>query len=407
MGNYLTKKLYLAMFAFAMTVMPVYADEQPLPALVDFEQNQLNLKTQVPLNAISPDTLKTFVAVFDLVRRKYAYEVNDELLFRHAMSGMLTRLDSHAEFLDETAFKNLQAFTEGTIGTVGLVAGFDNAQKEWVVQEVLAGSSADNAGVEKGDYLHQIGDKKLDDTLKDKDVAQLLAGVAGSQVHITSSKAGRGKHKSTLQRTTPINDSLSVTMHNGIALVKLPIFTDKTRQELNEALARQSTPISAVVIDVRDNPGGVLSSAISVASLFLDNENIIKIRERGKPSETLKTIGYAPLVNMPVIIIQNRYSASAAEVLALALKKDQDAIIVGETSYGKGSIQSIVPISQTEAVKLTTALYEGVDGHKIDGVGVVPDVVLDFESDWLAKVLDLAESKKLPIGMMVSLSSDY
>lgn len=405
MGNYLTEKLYLAMFAFAMTVMPVHAEQ--LPALVDFEQNQLNLKTQVPLNAISPDTLKTFVAVFDLVRRKYAYEVNDEVLFRHAMSGMLTRLDSHAEFLDETAFKNLQAFTEGTIGTVGLVAGFDNAQKEWVVQEVLAGSSANNAGIEKGDYLYQIGDKKLDDTLKDKDVAQLLAGVAGSQVSVTSSKAGRNKHKSILQRTTPINDSLSVTMHNGIALVKLPIFTDKTRQELNEALARQSTPISAVVIDVRDNPGGVLSSAISVASLFLDNENIIKISERGKPSETLKTIGYAPLVNMPVIIIQNRYSASAAEVLALALKKDQDAIIMGETSYGKGSIQSIVPISQTEAVKLTTALYEGVDGHKIDGIGVVPDVALDFESDWLAKVLDLAESKKLPIGMMVSLSSDY
>lgn len=371
--------------------------------------NQIdNINTHVPLKAISPETLKTFVAVVDLVRRKYAYDVNDENLFRYAMGGMLNRLDSHAEFLDETAFKNLQAFTEGSIAHVGLVVSFDNNKKEWVVEEVLDGSSAKKHGFDVGDYLHQIGDKKLDASLREKDVAQLLSGLAGSQITITSSKAGRSKHNTILQRTSPVNDKLSVRMQNGVAIIRLPIFTDKTRQELNEALARIKDPIQAVVLDVRDNPGGVLSSAIEVASLFVHNENVVKIVERGKAPETLKTTGHAPLVQMPVILVQNRYSASAAEVLALALQNDQETTIMGETSYGKGSIQSIIPLGNNEAVKLTTAHYEGVDNQKIDGVGIKPDIEINFDNEqWFDEVLDLAQGQKLSTGMILYLSDDY
>lgn len=392
----------------SILVLPAFAAESSTPPLMDFEQKPLDIKTHVPLNAISPQTLKTFVSVVDLIRRKYAYDVNDETLFRYAMSGMLGRLDTHAEFLDEIALKNLQSFTQGSIGSVGIVSNFDAGKKQWVIQEISEGSSAQKAGISKDDYLYQIGEKKLDDTLKDKDVAQLLAGVAGSQISVVTSKAGRGKRANTLQRTTAINDYLSVTMQDGVAVVRLPIFTDKTRQDLNEALARQKSPIQAMIIDVRDNPGGVLSSAIAVASLFLDNEDIIKIFERNKPFETLKTTGYAPLKDMPVILIQNRYSASAAEVLALALTKDKNTLIVGERSYGKGSIQSIIPLSNNEAVKLTTAHYEGVDGQKIDGSGIAPNIVLDFDDEnWFGRVLNIAQTKKLTVGKTLSLSSDY
>lgn len=371
--------------------------------------NQIdNIHTHVPLKAISPDTLKTFVLVVDLIRRKYAYDVNDELVFRYAMSGMLNRLDSHAEFLDETAFKNLQAFTEGSIAHVGLVLDFDSAKKEWVVQEVMDKSSAHAEGIEVGDYIYQIGEKKLDATLRQKDVSQLLSGTAGSQVNIISSKAGRNKHANVLQRTTPINDEISVSMQDGIVTIHLPVFTDKTRQEINEALVHLKEPITTIVLDVRDNPGGVLSSAISVASLFIHDEAIVQIVERNKEPEVLRTIGYAPLANMPVVVVQNRYSASAAEVLALALKKDKEATIVGETSYGKGSIQSVIPLGNNEAIKLTTAHYMGVDNQKIDGVGIKPNIEIDFEDDdWQSYVLKIAESKKLPVGMTLSLSSDY
>lgn len=420
----------------------------------------------VALNAISPNTIKTFVQVVDLVRRHYAGDTNDDSLFRYAMSGMLTRLDNHAEFLDETAFRNLQAFSEGSVAGVGLSVSFDQSNNAWVVVAVENLSSAQKAEIAVGDFLHKIGDKQLNDQFNDKDVTQMLAGLAGSQIDVTISKQGRNQKTLNLQRTTLINDKLSVVMNDGIAIVTLPVFTENTRQELNERLALISTPIQAMIIDVRNNPGGVLSSAINVASLFISNKPVVQITQPQKPIETLSTAATsAPLANLPIMLLQNRYSASASEVLALALKKDSNAIIAGETSYGKGSIQSVITVGNNEAIKITTAYYKGTDGTKIDGVGVLPDVVFDGIDDshrkknntndytnhvninnsnvnssnangssmpindndsniqvnpiiqaspinlkkdqWLSYALELMNDKKLDTGIIVSLSDDY
>lgn len=416
----------------------------------------------VALNAISPNTIKTFVQVVDLVRRHYAGDTNDDSLFRYAMSGMLTRLDNHAEFLDETAFRNLQAFSEGSVAGVGLSVSFDKPNNAWVVVAVENLSSAQQAQIAVGDFLHKIGNKPLNDQLNDKDVTQMLAGLAGSQIDVTISKQGRNKKTLNLQRTTLINDKLSVVMNDGTAIVTLPVFTENTRQELNERLALISTPIQAMIIDVRNNPGGVLSSAINVASLFISNKPVVQITQPQKPIEILSTAATsAPLVNLPIMLLQNRYSASASEVLALALKKDSNAIIAGETSYGKGSIQSVITVGNNEAIKLTTAYYQGTDGTKIDGVGISPDVVFDGIDDsyykkdnttantnnsnsnnlnanksnnnksnannsslidndsnihvntntkkdqWLNHALELMNDKKLDTGVVMSLSDDY
>ncbi len=366
----------------------------------------------VPLNAISPATLQTFTEVFDLVRRKYVGRIDDETLFRYAMAGMLGRLDGHSEFLDAEAFTSLQAFTEGSVAGVGMNVYFNSNDNAWVVTDVLADSSAAQAGIMAGDFLHQVGTTTLDGKLSAKNLSQLLSGLAGSQVEVAVSKAGRDKHTLTLQRTTPINDGLTLTMEGGIAVVKLPIFTDKTRQQLNEALAQVNTPITAMIIDVRGNPGGVLTAAVEVASLFLEEVPVVQVTEPNKPPQTFATSGAAPLAVLPVLLLQDRYSASAAEVLALALQKDANAIIAGERSYGKGSVQSIIPVGQQEAVKLTTAYYEGVGANqariKINGVGVTPTLALDGKSeDWLAHALSYMQTRQLPVGITASLSDDY
>ncbi|MDO4427680.1 MAG: S41 family peptidase [Moraxella sp.] len=389
-------------------------EELASPADVDYELLETapslgNLGSHVPLGAVSPDTLRTFVSVVDLVRTKYAGSVDDETLFRNAMSGMLSQLDGHAEFLDEQAFRNLQAFTEGSVAHVGLTVQFDVTEGQWVVNAVARQSSAEMMGIRQGDYVYQIGDKKLTESHTENDVIQLLSGIAGTQLDVVVSEAGRNKRTVKLQRTTQSEEKLDVMVYDEIAIVKLPIFTDRTRSDLTEALARVSEPIRGMILDVRNNPGGVLSSAISVASLFNADTPVVQIVEKeDKVVQTLSTANHAVLDAMPVIVLQNRYSASAAEILAQALKADKEAVVVGETSYGKGSIQSIIPLGNNEAIKLTTAHYITPTGEAIDGVGVKPDVVIDYKNpDWFEAVHKLMQDYKLPAGVIISLPADY
>lgn len=166
-------------------------------------------------------------------------------------------------------------------------------------------------------------------------------------------------------------------------------------------------PVQAVVLDVRNNPGGVLSSAMDIASLFMPNQPIATIAEKEVVTQTLSTSGNPIFDAMPVFVLQNRYSASAAEVPALALSKDEQTTIIGEKSYGKGSIQSIIPIEKN-AIKLTTAYYETLEGKPIDEVGILPDVTLDFAGDiWRSQLFALIEAKKLKNGMILVATNDY
>lgn len=389
--------------AFASENASVSNDLVDIPALTN---TSVILNRHVPLRAISPNTLKTFVDVIDLIRNRYVDEVNDEKLFADAMAGMLKSLDKNAEFLDKTTFENLQTFTEGMVADVGVQAGFSDKENHWVVNAVVQGSSAEMAGIGVGDYIHQIDDKKLTDLLSASDVAQSLAGVAGTQVWVSFSKQGRTKQQIKLQRTTPKNQTLVVKFDGEIAQVVLPVFTQRTPQELINALSQIDKPIKGIVFDVRGNPGGVLSSAIEVASLFIGDTPVANVVERGRLVQVLATEQTdPPLAGIPVIMLQNRYSASAAEVLSVALKHYPYATIVGETSYGKGSIQSVIPIKDGQAIKLTTARYEKLDGGAIDGTGVAPDVTLTGE-DWATDTMQLMQAKKLANGYLVNFSRE-
>lgn len=355
---------------------------------------------QVSLNAISPETLKTFVAVVDLVRREYVDTVNDEELFNNAMSGMLTKLDSHAEFLDAESYENLRAFTEGDVGDIGIKVMYRPKAGYWVVTEVLDDSPADKKGIAVGDYLHQVDEFKLDDDRQTNDVEQLLTGIAGTQVDIVTSKAGRRKHTTTLQRNNNHPQVIETRLVDGMAVMKLPAFQNNSREKLLQGLISLEAPISGILLDMRDNPGGVLTSAVSVASLFMADTDVVQVKGRKDDSRVLSTQGAAILKALPVVVLQNRYSASAAEVLASSLQAQKRATIVGEVSYGKGSVQSVIPVNDEQAVKLTVANYVTAAGNKIDGIGVEPDVaLLGNESTWEQQALDLLRAKALASGI--------
>ena len=355
---------------------------------------------QVSLNAISPETLKTFVAVVDLVRREYVDAVKDEELFNNAMSGMLTKLDSHAEFLDADAYENLRAFTEGDVGDIGIKVQYQPKEGYWVITEVIDGSPADKKGIAVGDYLHQVDEFKLGEEEESNDIEQLLTGIAGTQVDVVTSKAGRRKHSTTLQRNNNHPQIIETRLVDGMAIIRLPAFQNNSREKLLQSLIELDAPITGVLLDMRDNPGGVLASAVSVASLFMTDTDVVQVKGRQSDSRTLSTQGAALLEALPVVVLQNRYSASAAEVLASSLQAQKRATIFGEVSYGKGSVQSVIPLNDEQAVKLTVANYMTALGKKIDGVGVAPDVtLLGNQSTWEQQALDLLRQQALPSGI--------
>ena len=377
------------------------ADESALNG----ESNVINIDipaevAQVSLNAISPETLKTFVAVVDLVRREYVDAVKDEELFNNAMSGMLTKLDSHAEFLDAEAYENLRAFTEGDVGDIGIKVQYQPKEGYWVITEVIDGSPADKKGIAVGDYLHQVDEFKLGEEEESNDIEQLLTGIAGTQVDVVTSKAGRRKHSTTLQRNNNHPQIIETRLVDGMAIIRLPAFQNNSREKLLQSLIELDAPITGVLLDMRDNPGGVLASAVSVASLFMTDTDVVQVKGRQSDSRTLSTQGAALLEALPVVVLQNRYSASAAEVLASSLQAQKRATILGEVSYGKGSVQSVIPLNDEQAVKLTVANYMTALGKKIDGVGVAPDVtLLGNQSTWEQQALDLLRQQALPSGI--------
>ena len=351
---------------------------------------------QVALGAVSPVTVEKFVKMIDIIRQNYVTNVDDESLFANAMAGTLAALDPYSEYLDANAFENLRLFTEGDIGSIGVSVSFHADVDSWVFDDVLPNSPAAKAGIQRGNYLHQINDNKLDNTRTSQDVDQLLTGIAGTTARLLVSDKGRRKHLVVVQRTLLQQQAMNVNIINGVAVVQIPVFQNNTQQQFLMALTKLNQPFSVLVLDLRNNPGGVLSAANDIASLFMNDKVVVQIKNRQGIQEVMRTYGKAQFADLPLVVLQNRYSASAAEVLASTLQNNQRAKVYGETSYGKGSIQSIVPINDNEAVKLTVAHYYSSKGDKIDGVGVKPDVTLTgAETSWQDQVLaDLQTIKR-------------
>lgn len=352
---------------------------------------------QVPLGAISPDTIAKFVKMIDIVRQEYVRPVDDEMLFANAMTGTLTALDPYSEYLDNDAYNNLKLFTDGDVGSIGVKVSLHPDSKTWVFDEVLPNSPAATAGIQRGNYLHQINDYKLSDEQTQQDIDQLLTGIAGTQLKLVVSDSGRRKHTVNLQRTLVEQQAIQAQVIQEIAVVHIPIFQNNTQQQFLSALASLNQPFTGILLDIRNNPGGVLTSATDIVSLFMANKTVVQVKNRQGLQEVIKTQPTAQLLNVPLAVLQNRYSASAAEVLASSLQQNGRAKIYGETSYGKGSIQSIVPINDNEAVKLTVAHYYSANGQKIDGIGVKPDVPLqDSELTWQDNVIKAMQTMARP-----------
>lgn len=339
----------------------------------EFEKPEKNNDEEAPVDAI-----RRFVSVYESVKKNYVEPVDDNDMFDHALHGLLSELDPYSEYLDAKTYDALMDFTEGDVAQTGLEVRASDFPVEalWQIDKVPEGSPAARAGLKEGMLLHKV-DNKTTRNLTQHDIDQLLRGAVGTSIQLSVSE--QGKHTSIVRvvRATPEDNAVKVKEFvNGILVVKISAFQSQTAEQLKEAIAnyQKNNTLNYLLLDLRDNPGGLLSSAVEIADLFLNDGLIVYTKGRSEPEQRYQALPPALYPHLKVAVLLNHYSASAAEVLAGALQDHQRAMILGETSYGKGSVQKLWPIADGRAIKLTVARYYTPKSQLIEGKGIKPDV---------------------------------
>lgn len=336
---------------------------------------ELNNTAASTSSSLNLDDLRTFTDVFNQVRRNYVEEVDDKQLMEAAITGMLSKLDPHSAYLPGDDYEDLDHNSRGEYVGVGVDVAAEDGRV--VVRKVLVPSPADSAGINPGDVFTSIAGKpvkgrNLQDAIDD------LSGPAGSEVEVVVLDTEGETSTRLLQRQVLKVPALFARMFaDGLAYFSLSYFHRESATDLQtaiESIQNEGEPIKGIVLDLRDNPGGVLQSAVDIADGFLDSGNIVSIR--GRNSSMAMEFNAQPgqwIPAVPLVVLMDRGSASASEVVAGALQDHGRALILGERSFGKGSVQTVLPLRNGGGIKLTTARYYTPSGTSIQAEGILPD----------------------------------
>jgi carboxyl-terminal processing protease len=354
------------------------------------------------LQAAAPATLpweeaRLFAEVYERIKREYVDDVDDHQLMEKAVRGMVGALDPHSAFLDSEEFEEIRLSTMGSYPGVGIEVVAEDAGVK--VLRPIEGSPAEAAGMLSGDYI-----VKIDGVDVGADLAgaiNRMRGPAGSTVHLTVRRPGRSELLSFSVRRARV-DVRSVAQQDlepGYGYMRITGFSETTADDVTHALARlkrdNAHGLKGLVIDLRNNPGGVLEASVAVADAFLDHGLIVSADGRTADSQFRMDATPGDLIDgAPIVVLVNGGSASAAEILAGALKDHGRAELVGHKTYGKGSVQTVMPLSHGGALKLTTSRYFTPSGVSIHEKGILPDVVVDGPEEPPAD-LDVASSVPL------------
>ncbi len=332
--------------------------------------------------ANSADTyrlLNLFGDVFEQVRSDYVESPSDEELIEAAITGMLASLDPHSSYLNSKNFRDMQTQTRGSFGGLGLEVTMERGLVK--VVSPIDDTPASRAGVKPGDFItHLNGEQVMGLTLND--AVEKMRGPVGTDIKLTLRREGREAFDVTLTRAVVKLQSVRSRLEGSVGYVRITSFTEQTEQGLQRAVAQlekdHGKALRGFVLDLRNNPGGLLNQAVAVSDAFLEKGEIVSTRSRQAEDTERYNANPGDLAKgLPIVVLVNGGSASASEIVAGALQDHRRAIVMGTTTFGKGSVQTIRPIPGHGAVRLTTARYFTPSGRSIQAKGIEPDLVVE------------------------------
>lgn len=362
----------IALAVSAVCALGVHASDRVQDSTHDSAHN-----SKVPL-----DDLRLFAQVFDQIRHAYVDEVDDSTLLNQAIAGMLQGLDAHSAYLVEDAYTDLQESTSGTFGGIGIEVGLEDGFIKVITP--IDDTPAQRAGIQAGDLIIKIDDQLVKGLTLQEAVAH-MRGPRGSEIRLSILREGSGTPlELTLQRDTiRVSSVRSQILEPGFAYVRIAQFQQGTARQFRNAikeLTRKGSDdsLKGLVLDLRNNPGGLLQASIDISNTLLEDGLIVSTRGRivGSNSNAYASKGDL-LEGLPVVVLINGGTASAAEIVAGALQDHRRALIVGTRSFGKGSVQTVLPLDETRAIKLTTARYYTPSGRSIQVEGIQPDILVE------------------------------
>lgn len=326
--------------------------------------------------------VRLLVDVMQLVKQQYVEPVDDKTLIHGAIRGLLGSLDPHSDFLDKSEFRDMQSFTSGEFNGIGINIGLGD-DNGIVVISPIDGSPAARAGIKAGDEILEVNGTSLDNLSLDQ-ASDLMRGPPGSRVTLTLLPDGSDKPRTVklTREEVHVASTRVRLLQPGYGYLRISDFGDDTaagvKSGVRTLLKRNGGPLAGLVLDLRDNPGGLLDAAVDVSDDFLDSGVIVSARGRAPDATFVRRAMPGDLLGgAPLVVLVNGGTASAAEIVAGALQDNHRALIMGVQTFGKGSVQTVIPLPQGDAIKLTTALYYTPSGRSIQAEGIVPDVEVD------------------------------
>ena len=351
--------------------------------------------TSVSAEGEGYEDLKTFTEVLSMVKRHYVEDVKSKDLVLGAIKGMLNSLDPHSSFMTQEGFKEMQVETKGEFGGIGIQIGIKDSVLTVIAP--IEDTPAYQAGIKAGDKILKINSASTRDmTLQD--AVSKMRGAPKTTVTISIMREGWKEIKDfTLTREIiKVKSVKSKVLDSGIGYVKLNQFQEQTSADLAAALKKlNEEKITSLVLDLRNDPGGLLNSAIDVTSQFLPKAKLVVYTKTRSGDKQEYFTDDNEHFTLPMIVLVNQGSASASEIVAGALKDWNRAVILGTVTFGKGSVQTVIPLSDGSGLRLTTAKYYTPKGKSIQGTGITPDIIVKLEAKNGAKEHPIVREKDL------------
>jgi len=329
------------------------------------------------------DKIDLFGEVLEKINKEYVDEINQSESMDSAINGLLQSLDPYSAYMSPKIFNEMQTETSGEFGGLGIEVSMESGVVK--VISPIDDTPASRAGIKAGDYIVKINNIQVQGKSLSEAV-DLMRGPVGSGIELTIRRRGEKKALkfNIIREIIQIKSVKSDLLEENIGYIRLTSFNENSEKQIKKEIRKfeQNKKVKAYILDLRNNPGGLLSQAIKIADFFLNNGEIVSTKSRKKSENRKWFAKQGDLTNGKAIIVLINYgSASASEIVAGALKDHKRAILLGENSYGKGSVQSIIPLKNNGAIRLTVAKYYLPSGKSISEVGVSPDIEINEETD--------------------------